>query len=113
MVAPLLALLAACGGADESSGAGSLMAAGQDCLGCHGFSAAGTVFSGSSGVSGVSVTIGGVALTSNGAGNFFTNANITFPADVVLSRNGSTRTMAQARDGGCNRCHGPGGIQAP
>jgi hypothetical protein len=102
---PLLVALGACGGSDESSGEGPLMAAGQNCLGCHQFSAAGTVFSGSAGLSGATVKIGGATLTSNGAGNFFTGAGITFPAQVQVTSGGVTRTMT-APSGGCNGCHG-------
>ncbi len=90
---------------------GPLMAPGQDCLSCHKvggaasghpFTAAGTVFAGSSGASGVAVTVGGVTMTSNAAGNFYTTAAIAFPAACRI--NGSEGESMQA--GGCNACNG-------
>jgi hypothetical protein len=105
------------GGGTTGSVTGPLMRPGEDCLSCHGFSAAGTVFSGGAGASGVTVTVGGVALASNAAGNFFTQSPITFPAKVSVARNGVTIDMpTPAPSGACNGCHGAAGtprISAP
>lgn len=106
----LAAALPACGGGDAS------MRPGDDCLRCHGFTAAGTVYASPSagadqGIAGVMVAItdknGAVqALTTNSAGNFYTKAAIAFPASVTVSRNGQTVSMAQSlAQGGCNGCH--------
>jgi hypothetical protein len=98
--------LAGCEGSDSSTGA--LMAPGQDCLRCHSFTVAGTVFDVSGGgAEGVIVVVDGVTLTSNAAGNFFTTSSISFPASVEILRQKRVATMpSPAPDGGCNRCHG-------
>ena len=74
----LLTVLLACGGHDEEGG--PLMSPGQNCLACHGFTAAGTVYGSAtagsgSGLAGVTVELTDanqavVTLTSNAAGNF-------------------------------------------
>jgi hypothetical protein len=104
-----LILLASCGGTgDTTGGTGPLMAQGKDCLGCHGFTAAGTVFTSSgAGAEGVAVLVGGVTLTSNAAGNFYTSAPISFPAVVEARSNGTVKRMpSPAPSGACNGCHG-------
>ncbi len=83
------------------------MAPGEDCLRCHSFTVAGTVFNASGGgASGVTVIVGGVTLTSNAAGNFYTATPVAFPATVEIRVGGGAKTMtSQAPDGRCNRCH--------
>ena len=98
------------GGAPEGADARALMAAGQDCIKCHIFSAAGTVFTDAGAAApAVAVVIGGVTLTSNDAGNFFTTTHIEFPATPEVRSGGSVRRMPQvAPSGACNACHGVG-----
>jgi hypothetical protein len=99
--------LAACGGGGDGA-TGPLMRPGSDCLGCHAFAAAGTVFhadgTGAAGV-GVVVTVGGTAhpLTTNAAGNFYLSA-----AGTVSAASVSTFTMPSGLGvtGHCNGCHG-------
>ena len=86
---------------------GPLMSPGKNCLDCHHFSAAGTVYTASGGpADAVTVTVGGVTMTSNAAGNFFTSTPITFPALVQLESNGKITDMPLAPNGACNGCHG-------
>ena len=86
------------------------MAPGQDCIKCHVFSAAGTLFTDAGAAApAVAVVIGGVTLTSNAAGNFFTTTPIEFPATPEVRSGGSVRRMPQvAPSGACNACHGVG-----
>lgn len=103
--------IAGAGGGEDSGGqTGPLMRPGQNCLCCHSFTAAGTVFTSSgAGANGVTVSIGGLTLTTNAAGNFFTSAPITFPASVsVQSANGLRAMPMQAPGGACSSCHGAG-----
>jgi hypothetical protein len=97
-----------CGGSDSSSSGSALMAPGQDCTRCHPFTVAGTVFDAAgNGVQGVDVVLGGVTLTSNAAGNFFTAGAVTLPARVELRRGGATvAAMPALAPGACNQCHG-------
>jgi hypothetical protein len=97
-----------CGGSgDNSSGALALMQPGHDCLTCHAFTVAGTVFNASGGgASGATVMVGGLTLTSNAAGNFYTASPVPFPAKVEISLGGGAKTMTSpAPDGRCNNCH--------
>ena len=98
------------GGAPEGTEARALMAAGQDCIKCHGFSVAGTVFTDAGAADpAVAVVIGGVTLTSNAAGNFFSTTPIEFPATPEVRSGGSVRRMPRvAPSGACNSCHGVG-----
>jgi hypothetical protein len=91
---------------------GELMAPGRDCLGCHDgtngttrFTAAGTWTPGAT----VTITDGAtsVTLTANSVGNFFTSA--PFAGPLVPSVNGTTMPDPTSY-GGCNRCHGGGGV---
>jgi hypothetical protein len=123
-------LLAACSAAEpEPSGevTGPLMRPGQDCLRCHSerasvgappWTVAGTVFpergaAADQGVSGVRVLVSdargrSVELTSNSAGNFYTNAPLEVPLRVAIEHAGGRREMpARAPSGGCNACHSP------
>ena len=101
------------------------MAPGQACLACHGpggeaddevFSVAGTVFAGAdgqSGAQGVTVTVTDsssktATMQTNGVGNFFSEAGLTPPFEVTLTKGGATSTMSNA-GGDCNDCHAPGG----
>lgn len=109
-LAPLALLaaasLAACGGSDGATG--PLMRPGSDCLSCHAFTAAGTVFNvdgtAAPGVA-VVVTVGGTdhTVTTNAAGNFY----LTASGSVTAAKAG-TRTMGSGLGitGHCNGCHG-------
>ena len=107
----LAGALAGCGGA----GAGgvdprALMAPGEDCTGCHGFAVAGTIFTDAGqGADGLAVAIGGAALTTNAAGNFYTRGPVDFPAAAEVRRGDAVRRMPRpAPSGACNACHGVG-----
>ena len=121
---PILAALllglftvAACGEEEEEEGSAT-MRPGDDCLACHGFGAAGTVYASTSalagdGISGVTVRITDgigrvVTRTSNSAGNFYTSQSLVPPLLVAVTSGGTTRTMADAPSGACNACHGSG-----
>jgi hypothetical protein len=99
-------------GGAASIATGPLMAPGQDCLACHdGAQARRWTAAGTWTRPGATVTLtdaGGqvVTLTSNQAGNFYTDAALVFP--LVANVDGLTMP-AQVTYGGCNRCHGPGG----
>jgi hypothetical protein len=110
-------LLAACDTAETAAcgdGGSSTMCPGADCLSCHGFKAAGTVFAGttsSTPVSGATVTIvpasGGTVTTStNSAGNFYTSSALTFPLTrVTITKGADSVQMNDVDAGGCNGCH--------
>jgi hypothetical protein len=120
-------VLAACQfGEGGEGGEGPLMQPGSDCMSCHehssgenAWSAAGTVYAGSSdatGASGVTVQITDAAgktvtLTSNAAGNFYSSAALALPfAKVSVTRNGTTTEMRSSpTSGSCNSCHNPSG----
>jgi hypothetical protein len=118
-VAALVALSACGKEGDESQTEGPLMAAGQDCLQCHGgsFTAAGTVYASSAGaqaVSGATVQLKSGAtvlatLTTNAAGNFYTSAALPSSFDVVITASSQTASMGGA-SGHCNGCHVSGGV---
>jgi mono/diheme cytochrome c family protein len=100
-----------------------LMHPGGNCIDCHSsgegprFAVAGTVMKASNddencdGVSGVSVVITGadgqkISLTTNGAGNFYSNSAVATPYKVTLTANGKTRSMAASQtDLNCMNCH--------
>ena len=104
---------------------GPLMTPGQDCQqsGCHGpdqgrraFSLSGTVFpqigsvaeSGSSNVTIIVTDAQGKTtnLTSNAAGNFYTDDALTFPVFVAVQAGTTVRHMEPSLTyGGCNQCH--------
>jgi hypothetical protein len=119
--ATALLLSAACGKETTACGdpGGSTMCPGSNCLECHGFKVAGTVFTSTTSttpVSGATVTISpatgaDVVLTSNSAGNFYTSASLAFPLTVIVSKGTATASMGStvpAGDGGCNQCHDAG-----
>ncbi len=122
------------GGNDESP----LMNPGEDCVACHAsgegphFTLAGTVMGDMgdpddcNGVDGVIVRVtdadGNLTeLTTNSAGNFYTNDPITLPYTIELDRDGVTSSMsAEQEDGACAACHtaegrngAPGRVVAP
>lgn len=113
-----------------------LMLPGFDCLSCHDgtiasrrFAAAGTVFTNTNdpftaGVAGVAVTLTDasgavIALTTNAAGNFFTDGPLAFPVTTRIDRGADGRAMTHALPhGACNKCHalpptGDAGVPAP
>ncbi|RME01024.1 MAG: hypothetical protein D6812_08750 [Deltaproteobacteria bacterium] len=78
------------------------------------FTAAGTIFrdlQGSAPAAGVTIEITDadgnvIQLTSNAAGNFFTEEPITFPASVVARKGDQEMIMSiPVPQGGCNTCH--------
>jgi len=102
------------------------MRPGEACIACHAgdgeaptFSFAGTVFTAADatqGAEGVTVTVeddNGTteAVTSNSAGNFFSQAALTPPFTITLtSPGGATVPMPiPAGHGDCNLCHTDGG----
>jgi hypothetical protein len=75
----------------------------------------GTVYasaSGGSGVSGATVTVTDkngtkITMVTGSLGNFYSNAAVTFPATVEVSKCPDTATMTTTiTQGGCNSCHG-------
>jgi hypothetical protein len=106
----------ACGGHDDDDKNNELMAPGQNCLACHRFTVAGTVFGSASadsgsGLAGVSVVITDAnsvdtTLTTNAAGNFFSSAALALPLKkAAVVRNGTRTEMGGVPAGDCNRCH--------
>ena len=109
-----------CGSAtDAKNGSGATgpsMRPGENCEGCHSFSVAGTVFSGDhasseQGIGAVTINITdkngkSLSLTSNSAGNFYTNSSMTPPLTVELVSGSTTRKMTgTATTGACAACH--------
>jgi hypothetical protein len=112
-------LLAACGGKETTAcgdPGGSNMCPGADCLSCHSFKAAGTVFAGAGSttpVSGATVTLvpatgSTVTLTTNSAGNFYGSGALAFPVQITIHKGADTVHMTDAGSGGCNGCHDSG-----
>ena len=112
----LLASALACGGHDDDDKDNELMAPGQNCMDCHGFTVAGTVFGSAtadsgSGLAGVTVIITDAnsvdtTLTTNAAGNFFSGAALALPLKkAAVVRNGTRTDMDGVPAGDCNRCH--------
>ena len=112
----LLASALACGGHDDDDKDNELMAPGQNCMACHGFTVAGTVFGSAtadsgSGLAGVTVIITDAnsvdtTLTTNAAGNFFSGAALALPLKkAAVVRNGTRTDMDGVPVGDCNRCH--------
>lgn len=112
----LLVALLACGGHEDDDKNNELMAPGQNCLACHSFTVAGTVFGSAtadtgSGLAGVSVVITDAnsvetTLTTNAAGNFFSGSPLALPLKkAAVVRNGTRTEMAGVPEGACNRCH--------
>jgi hypothetical protein len=112
--AALPLLLAGCGG---EAGSGPDMRPGENCLACHGFSAAGTVFEASgAGAGGVTVefitgsnTVRASVVTS-GSGNFHVSGGLPSGYAIKLVRGAATpRVMSAPPSGACNSCHAAGG----
>jgi hypothetical protein len=102
--------------------AGGMHNAGQACLGCHNgngakaFTAAGTIYSGGGGASGVTieitdskgvkVTLVSAASPSNAVGNFYTSQALSPPLTVTASSCPDTVHMnSKPSSGDCNSCH--------
>jgi len=94
--------------------------AGRDCLGCHSFTVAGTVYR----AGGVAIAPGAVVrlttasggggtvaatLTADGSGNFYTGQPVSFGAGLFATASaagGAVRAKAAPiTSGACNRCH--------
>lgn len=110
---------------DDGFATGPTMLPGDNCRSCHGgpssqypeapdWTVAGTVFESAEsdvGASGVRVLIrdiGGktLELTTNSAGNFYTDTSLEFPYWVSLEKDGVVVDMpAPPPSGGCNACH--------
>lgn len=93
---------------------GPLMAPHQDCLGCHGRGEARTwTVAGTYGGRGSRITITdatGRTFTLHAArnGNFYTAEPVVFPLRVSVD--GKEMPDPVKKYGGCNACHGPGGV---
>jgi hypothetical protein len=95
---------------------GPAMRPGDNCLDCHGFTAAGTIFTNATDDASRGVIGGRVHLTdangrtltlkTNETGNFYTREKLTFPLVILVEKDGLLAVMrTPAPDGGCNRCH--------
>ena len=92
--------------------------------GCHnhGFTLSGTIYNGTTALSGASITVKDAAnntfdMVSQANGNFYTSNAITFPVTVTASLCPDVRPMTaqvMAGNGGCNKtgCH-QAGAQGP
>jgi hypothetical protein len=119
-------------------GGGSQMHPGEACIACHTnnegprFTIAGTLYATAQepkdclGESGASVVVtdstgSATTLTTNGSGNFVTQAKISSPYTVKVLANGKERAMTMSPPSGdCNSCHGrpptngaPGRVMMP
>ncbi len=119
----LLLALAACGGDGDNPGAPSDPArtshnAGRDCLQCHSFSLAGTVYRDNGSVyPGAVVRLtsqpggGGdvlLSLTADASGNFYTDGPVSWGDGLYtdVQGTGARRLMeAPVTSGACNSCH--------
>lgn len=94
---------------------GPLMAAGQDCLGCHGggearrWTAAGTWRSQGQQVTFAEANGRSVTVRTNQAGNFYTAEPLAFPLTVSVDGAAMPNPVTY---GGCNRCHDRGAALA-
>lgn len=123
LVGMIVVSAAGCGNGEHE---GATMMPGSACLSCHSpgsgdegeeepFTFAGTVYSGGTGTSGldgamISVTDAAdqpVQVTSNSAGNFFYEEQVTLPlSDVTVTvGENSLKMMSPATNGNCNSCH--------
>jgi hypothetical protein len=126
-----LAILILCAAACGIPDGNPQMQAGNDCISCHNgtaataWTAAGTLYgdpaSGQdAGVSGAHVYIQDAAgrsfaLTTNGAGNFYTAEALKFPIKVQAEMGGKRMAMVSSPpSGSCNTCHAvPASQDAP
>jgi len=105
----------------QSSSSGTSHNTGRDCLSCHRFTAAGSVYNKalSAGFSGAVVKLTTAAngagtvlgtFTVNKSGSFYTSSSINFGTGVyvnVTGSSGNTKYMSSAITlGACNSCHG-------
>jgi len=134
LVAFLIAVVmlpAACGGDSPTSpttGSGGTTGstshnAGRDCLACHSFTVAGTVYR----AGGVAIAPGAVlrlttasagggtvvaTLTADGSGNFYTSQPVSFGTGLFVTAAGTGGAIrakaAPITSGACNRCHTSG-----
>ena len=91
---------------------------GQDCMGAchnHGFTLAGTIYSGGATLSGASITIKDATnntfdMVSQANGNFYTINALVYPITIVASLcpNVATMSAPMTVKAGCNSCHGGG-----
>jgi hypothetical protein len=97
--------------------------AGRNCLDCHSFTVAGTVYKsdGAAVAPGATIRLTSKAdatvavdmtLTADGSGNFYTSSRITFGSGLTVASvggTGSARTMSTSvTSGACNSCHTAG-----
>lgn len=117
LAAPLLALTLALSGCGGEENGGPDMRPGENCLACHHFTAAGTVFeTNGAGAGGVTVTISDPAsgnvirsLVTRPSGNFHTSAALGNSFTLQLSRGGLASPQMTSSSGACNHCHVSGG----
>lgn len=94
---------------------GPLMDPGQDCLGCHNgdearrWTAAGTFAGRGRTVLLVDANGNTITLKTNSAGNFYTAEPLAFPLKVSVDGAAMPNAVTY---GGCNLCHGNGGMGA-
>lgn len=116
LAAASLALLAACG-VDKAKEGSALMRPGENCLACHGFTVAGTVYAPADDPkapnqpeAGVIVTITdqgqlhSESIVTNSAGNFYSSTPFNFFVPVTVSlRSGAPGALDKAMPGGAPR----------
>lgn len=105
----------------QSSASGTSHNTGKNCMGCHQFTAAGSVYNKalSAGFPGAEVMLttqangAGTVLgtfTVNKSGSFYTNSSINFGNGIYVSVTGSSGTVKHMgtaiTSGACNSCHG-------
>ena len=107
-----------------TSGNGPTMSPGEICMGCHGFTIAGTVYPtlhetglcyGINGGAEVVITPAcgtPITLSVNSAGNFYYMGTVRAPFTAKVVVGGRERAMITPQTlGDCNACHTPNGIQ--
>lgn len=116
----LVFILVSCENEENENDGGSSHNAGKNCLSCHSFSVAGTVYNAAftstyssavievtSGPEGTGTVL--ATLSSDLRGNFYTNSSVDFGSGVyvnVLGNNGPVKYMnAKITTGACNKCH--------
>jgi hypothetical protein len=120
-----------CGGeGEEEEEEDATMSPGEPCMDCHfvesdshgsevPFTAAGTVFTdgdGAAPVEGATVVLndaadGQVSMTTNSAGNFFTDQALSFPVSISITKGeNSVDMLTTSAHGDCNSCHSAGNL---